>query len=829
MKTHAHMKARGPTRVNSQQVIFELKHKVVVALNKLADRDTCQIGVDELEKTAECLTPERIAPFLSCILDTDSEQKSAVRKECIRLMGTLARFHEGLIGPHLGKMVASIVKRLKDPDSVVRDACVETVGILASKLSNRGGEADGVFVVLVKPLFEALGEQNRQVQSGSALCLARIIDNTHDPPISILHKMLTRTTKFLKNPHFMAKPAVIELNRSIIQVGGAPTQNILSVAMAGIQEALKNSDWTTRKAASLALGDIAASGGSFLGSSRASSIRSLESCRFDKVKPVRDAVLQALQYWRSLPGPDTPEPSDAGSSIKENFCGGDYSDLTSTSESGWKDATLKKASRGSNKGTIPLSIRKTCQNYVENQHSKADDWNIEIAVPKSHNVSLGEFHNEESEGSSVTKTLERMSTDVTSAQDIGYEYVPMDDKQECSSVCTLATDNFETKFVAVSHECLEEGSSVKPIRRTQRFAAEEISDEQIYSAKMQDRRSLDSTVTESFSQTASGCCSQMANEMVFIRKQLLEIENKQSNLMDLLQVFTTGIMDSLTSIQSRVVGLEHVVDRLAQDVVHRGRNSDLASSRLVKQSQTVHSPRLSTCTPRPSVDILNRQSSLLSVKSSDIREVNAVGRGRSSISAKQDTDMWTNAKVNITRNPMGKDMQKSSGHGMQNVGCGQIRKDGAIFPPGSSAIVRQNGLENKNSLWKRVKGFLCEGDLDSAYVEALCSHDELVLVELLDRTGPILERLSPKTVSDILSTLASYLLEQRFMNSIIPWLQQAVDLSAIHGPNYLNLSAKARREFLSAIQEAMNMEFSNPMERRIVTQLAMKLHNVWGK
>jgi HEAT repeat protein len=218
MKTHAHMKARGPTRVNAQQVIFELKHKVVVALNKLADRDTYQIGVDELEKTAECLTTERIAPFLSCILDTDSEQKSAVRKECIRLMGTLARFHEGLIGPHLGKMVASIVKRLKDPDSVVRDACVETVGILASKLSNRRGETDSVFVVLVKPLFEALGEQNKQVQSGSALCLARIIDNTHDPPISILQKMLTRTTKLLKNPHFMAKPAVIELNRSIIQV-----------------------------------------------------------------------------------------------------------------------------------------------------------------------------------------------------------------------------------------------------------------------------------------------------------------------------------------------------------------------------------------------------------------------------------------------------------------------------------------------------------------------------------------------------------------------------------------------------------------------------------
>lgn len=218
MKTHAHVKGRGPGRVTAQQVVFELKHKVVIALNKLADRDTYQIGVEELEKMAECLSPDGIAPFLSCILDTDSEQKSAVRKECIRLMGTLVRYHEGLVGMHLGKMVSSIVKRLKDSDSVVRDACVETVGVLASKLSNGRGEGDGVFVVLVRPLFEALGEQNRQVQSGSALCLARVIDNTHDPPVSILQPMLNRTIKLLKNPHFMAKPAVIELNRSIIQV-----------------------------------------------------------------------------------------------------------------------------------------------------------------------------------------------------------------------------------------------------------------------------------------------------------------------------------------------------------------------------------------------------------------------------------------------------------------------------------------------------------------------------------------------------------------------------------------------------------------------------------
>ncbi|KAK0572113.1 hypothetical protein LWI29_026351 [Acer saccharum] len=760
------MKARGGSRVNAQQVTFELKHKVILALNKLADRDTYQLGVDELDKIAECLTPDKIAPFISCILDTDSEQKSAVRKESIRLMGTLARFHQALIAPHLSKMVASIVKRLKDSDSVVRDACVETMGILASKLSNHGDEAHAVFVALVRPLFEALGEQNKQAQSGTALCLARVVDNTHHPPVSVLQRMLTRTIKLLKNPHFMAKPAVIELNRSIIQAGGAATQNVLSAAIASIQEALKNSDWTTRKAASVALGEIASSGGSFLGTFKASCIRSLESCRFDKVKPVRETVLHVLQYWRSLPGPDTPEPSETGSSIKENFCRGDFSSLTSPSDSGRKDTTLKKVVRDSVKQRIPLSARKVCQNYAGNlQYSEADDWQVEIAIPKTHNGSLADLHNEESEGSCVTKTLERMSADVISTQDIEHEYMPMDDKQECSSVSNLATENFKTKFVTVSHECPEDGGLENLMGRNQCFRAEDISsEEQLYSDKIQDRRSLDSTVTESSSHTGHGYCSQMANEMACIRKQLLEIENKQSNLMDVLQVFSTSIMGNLSMLQSKVLGLEHVVDRMAQDLAYGGRNSDSVSSKLIKQGQNFSSPRLSTCSSRPSVDIRNRQPSVSSAKNSEIWEEKAFGRCRSSNSNKEGAEIWTNPTIKKSRNPMGRDIHKSSGLGTQGVG--QTRKTNAVFDSVSSTNARLNNSESKNGLWHCVKGYLYEGDLDSAYVEALCAGDELVLMELLDRTGPVLERLSHKTISDLLSTLASYFLEQRFMNSI---------------------------------------------------------------
>ncbi|KAF8389491.1 hypothetical protein HHK36_026186 [Tetracentron sinense] len=832
MKTRSQLKAKGTVKINAQQGIFELKHRVVLALNKLADRDTYQIGVEELEKTAEGLTPEGVAPFLSCIIETDSEQKSAVRKECIRIMGTLARFHEGLLGPHLGKMITSIVKRLKDPDSVVRDACVETVGVLASKLRNRGGESDGVFVVLVKPLFEALGEQNRQVQSGSALCLARVIDNTNDPPVSVLLRMLTRIVKLLKNPHFMAKPAVIELIRSVIQAGGAPTHSALSAAVTSIQEALKSSDWTTRKAASVALREIVASCGSLLGSFKASCIHSLESCRFDKVKPVRDSVLQALQYWRSLSGPDSPEPSEAGSSTKENFCGGDYSDRTSISDGGWKDVDLKRIGTVSMKKRVPLTVRKTCQNHVENpQHSKAKDWHIEIAVPKTHAISLVDAHNEESEGSCVTKTIERMNANARDVQDIGFKYAPMDDEQDCSSMSTLVTGNFESKHVTIAHDSLQEGGLMKPMEMNQRSAAEEIGSEEIYSERMRERKSLDSTVTELTSRSVNGCCLQTANEMSFIRRQLLDIENKQSNLMDLLQVLMGSTMESLSMLQSKVLGLEHAVDKIAQDLVHGGNYSNIASSKLLKKNQSVcSSPRLSTCSPRPSVDINSRQSSLLSMKNRDVWEETTFCKSRPSSYVKQGLEIWRDPTVSINITPNGKGVQQSFGRRPQNTSCCQTRKtEDALSASACNANARKNSSESKNCLWKRVKDFLCAGNLDSAFVEALCSGDDLVLIELLDRTGPVLESLSHRTVSEILSTLAAYSLDQRFINSIIPWLQQVVDLSTTHGPNYLVLSAKERREFMSAIQEAATLDFPNLAEKRSVTQLALKLRQVWGK
>lgn len=88
---------------------------------------------------------------------------------------------------------------------------------------------------------------------------------------------------------------------SMYQAGGASTQNVLSTAIGSIQEVLKNSDWTTRKAASVALGEIASSGGSFLGSFKTSCIRSLESCRFDKVSLQNSFPMRVIMGFLDAP------------------------------------------------------------------------------------------------------------------------------------------------------------------------------------------------------------------------------------------------------------------------------------------------------------------------------------------------------------------------------------------------------------------------------------------------------------------------------------------------------------------------------------------------
>lgn len=122
------------------------------------------------------------------------------------------------------------MRRLKDTDSASRDACRDSIGGIAAlylRGENNGSGGTGSLVGLfVKPLFEAMGEQNKGVQAGAAVCMAKIVESTAAVnegdvgvvPVGAFQKMCSRICKLINNPNFLAKAAILPVVAALSQV-----------------------------------------------------------------------------------------------------------------------------------------------------------------------------------------------------------------------------------------------------------------------------------------------------------------------------------------------------------------------------------------------------------------------------------------------------------------------------------------------------------------------------------------------------------------------------------------------------------------------------------
>ncbi|CAN6445623.1 unnamed protein product [Victoria cruziana] len=738
-------KVKGTGKLSAQQTTFELKQHVVLCLNKIADKDTYRIGKDDLEKIAEGLTVDGVGPFISIIVDTDSVQKSAVRKECIRIMSLLARIHGERLGPYLGKMVNSIVRRLKDPDSIVRDACVETVGVLASvmmqpqSVGNSSKESGATFFIFVRPLFEALGEQNKQVQSGSALCLAAVINSSTDLPAAILQKLLARVIKLLRNQHFLAKPALLELAASLIQ------------------------------------GDM---------------------------------------DWRNIGG---------GSA-------GGWKDIPLTS--GGSTSKGKSSVRLGNRS--PLSVRKACPNHLwKAQFSNEDDWHVEIAVPKTCPLLSTDRNNEESQGSCVTKASVRTKSEANRTTNQGYG---MQINGVHNPECLYISDvmgNLEAKTMEVDHKLLQGGGLNKVGICDWPITVASCPEDQTLSQRAGERKSLDSVVAECCSQSVEACSPYHANELSLIRRHLLEIENKQSNLLNILQVFMGTSMKSLSALQSKVLGLESAVDKIAADLSHIGNSFyTVSTSSWIKSLSNSSSPRMSTYSNWPPQEKLFARGQSERCR----QQVELKNRPRSFFKQVQEVDVCPNPTANVIRQPTARPAKENLACGLRRkVSCHTKSSEGCHFL--SSKICKSVSdsyktpdlvKDREHIMWKHIHEFLRVEDFESAFTEALCAEDESILIKLMDITGPVLDRLSPGTATEILGIASALLVKKMFLDCLLPWLQQVVDLCSDAKLNYFLPSAKAT-ELLAAIQEAAAVHYANPEEKRCIEKLALKLTQLYVK
>jgi hypothetical protein len=221
--------------VSTHLQMVELKHKILTSLSKLSDRDTHQIAVEDLEKTIQSLSSDAIPMILNCLYDAVSDPKPSIKNESLRLLSFVCSSHQHSAAPHLPKIISHIIKRLKDTDSASRDSCRDSFGaisVIYLRTENNGssGSNGSLVGLFVKPLFEAMGEQNKAVQAGAAVCMAKMVEATAAVnesggdvavaavPVGAFQKMCPRICKFINNPNFLAKSAILPVVSALSQV-----------------------------------------------------------------------------------------------------------------------------------------------------------------------------------------------------------------------------------------------------------------------------------------------------------------------------------------------------------------------------------------------------------------------------------------------------------------------------------------------------------------------------------------------------------------------------------------------------------------------------------
>ncbi|XP_024517693.1 TORTIFOLIA1-like protein 1 [Selaginella moellendorffii] len=883
-------------RVARGRVAMDLKLSILSALNKLADRDTQQIATDELLRIAETLQPDGISVFLGCLYEISSDQKSVVRREGVKLLGILATLYGDLLTPHLQKIIASLVKRLKEPDSNIRDACVDTFGTLVAHVpapaslangGSGGGNQDqvafsGPVGVFTKPLFDTLNEQARSVQIGAAMSLARAMDNARDLPPACTQRLCVRILKFLSSPNFNAKPALLPSLGGLSRASGVGITLHLAAIIASLQESLQSSDWATRKAAADTFASVALSvGGPPLTNFKSSTMALLDSYRFDKVKPARESVVDAIHIWKNVPDPPVVDSSPSRTvSTKSNDSNGTLKSssnrkhltsdlLRSCSPNPATSAQDKGSVKKKTTGSSGVSERKTNLDFFRKLSIRnSDDWQIEVAVPRG---SPPASHNKENHEEAAVVTQQALD-----------KHIPVPAGKVAAVVNALSNGSLSesheekdklgfnrrpSEVVTSKFEAVETKPPVEEVRSINKATSNGWShhshSQQSQQQQQQQQKQVDASNSSSEQQKKS-------EDLVSIGRQLSQLEKGQSDLMEMLQEFMGNSHENTLNLESRVQRLERALEdmaRLTAASIGISRNSffgDEGGDHMPEVNGSAATTRVAGYFPdRSPIGSNNR---FFRENSETWNEVFRAGRanGRSSHIENQDGSERSSGRAHNTSNgggrlvgegPSARSVWRASKDEATlaairvagDVGGGNplceadnlklLNSAGSMEASSESAQGGGNGGGNAHhhqlngsswNVWSRIMESLQSGDLDSAYEEVICTGDELLMVRLMTRTGPVLDQLSSETVSELLHSISQFLQQPGFVDCALPWIRQLTELFRANGPKCLALSAQVKKELLSSMHEASMLDFPDRWMAGAVTKMANQLGSSWS-
>ncbi|XP_042060713.1 microtubule-associated protein TORTIFOLIA1-like [Salvia splendens] len=841
--------------LSSHLAMVELKQRILTSLSKLADRDTHQIAVEDLEKIIHSLSNDGVSMLLNCLYDAVNDPKPPSKKEGVRLLALLCAAHTDAAATHLTKIIAHIVKRLKDSDSQVRDACREAIGALSGLYLKGGSGGDGVVSLFMKPLFEVMSENNKAAQGGAALCLAKMVDCASDPPLGTFQKLCVRVCKYLNSHNFMAKASLLQVVSSLSQVGAITPQNLESL-LQSIQGCLSSSDWATRKAAAETL-IVLSSNKNVIAEGAASTLNALEACRFDKIKPVRESMNEALQLWKKIAGKgdgssdetkassnDDEASENADQLDKKDFGERENAKSLKDASSGSSPADPNQKGKGNNILDKAVGILKkkaltekelNPEFFQKLETRDSDDLPVEVILPRRCTNPSNSKNEEEPESSSDQEGRTRHNYQAGDAPFKG---------------------NYE----------ITEGGAVGDQRDYN----------QIESSSAYSELSRSAGQSEGFMNNKGNWLA--------IQRQLLLLERQQGHLMNMLQDFMGRSHDSMVTLENRVRGLERVVEDMARDLSisssgRRGGSSmggyegssnrslskyngfpDYSGGKSGRGSDgRFHFGERFNAFDGGALGMKSRGPSWRS-DASDAWDFHSYGKnghmgsrraggpmdirsGKSENEADQggNRGAWEKgaAPVRFGEGPSARSVWQAS---KDEATLEAIRVAGedngisrgarvAIPEMTAEALGDDGAVQDRDPVWtswSNAMDALHAGDVDAAFAEVLSTGDDVLLVKLMDRSGPVIDQLSNEVASEVLNAISQLIIEPNLYDICLYWVQQLADIVMENGPDVLGTPMEVKREILLNLHEASStIELPDDWERSAPDQLLLQLATAW--
>ena len=112
--------------------------------------------------------------------------------------------------PVLQNTVGVIVTRLQDADYIIREACAEAVGWIASAVVKDGPDGPVALAALLEPLFVAFGDYSKASILGAAACFHAVLHRSSRTVVQMgLDGICSRLLPLLLRPPAMALSQVL--------------------------------------------------------------------------------------------------------------------------------------------------------------------------------------------------------------------------------------------------------------------------------------------------------------------------------------------------------------------------------------------------------------------------------------------------------------------------------------------------------------------------------------------------------------------------------------------------------------------------------------------